>query len=258
MPSHDQLYLLAHKFCTSQTHRDLNLRFLMIFHLLNDPHLFYYNWLPVVNVFLIFWFVRFCGDSCSVGVSGPVPMDPCGLETDASLWGCRSVLHISEIQTATSVVIGYTCVIVPLPVLDSCSDEDGNGVHSISEQLASRCGYTISTFKMDGFTTFRASYYSCFTHNQVSPPFYNGKHQMSISMIHNQVPPWGCAFPVFQNDEVFTFSFNVMVNDAGGQWLSQPVSAVCSGLNWTHREIICEEDYMEVRTLTSTGGFSSH
>ncbi|XP_033505059.1 uncharacterized protein LOC117271076 [Epinephelus lanceolatus] len=101
---------------------------------------------------------------------------------------------------------------------------DENGVYSISKQLASRCGYTISTFKMDGFTTFRASYYSCFTHNQ--------------------------------DDEVFTFRFNVMVSDAGGSWISRPVSAVCSGLSWTHREVICEEDYMEVNVNreSSCGG----
>uniref|UniRef100_A0A8C2WU22 ZP domain-containing protein n=1 Tax=Cyclopterus lumpus TaxID=8103 RepID=A0A8C2WU22_CYCLU len=104
---------------------------------------------------------------------------------------------------------------------------DGNGVHSISEDIASSCGYTISTFKMDGFTTFRASYYSCFTHNQ--------------------------------NDQVFTFSFNVKVKDSGGMWISRPVSAVCAGLIWTHREITCEEDYMEVRTpTTTTGSFSIH
>ncbi|XP_073348720.1 uncharacterized protein [Pagrus major] len=101
---------------------------------------------------------------------------------------------------------------------------DENGVHSISKQLASHCGYTISTFKMDGSTTFKASYYSCFTYNQ--------------------------------NDEVFTFRFNVMVRDAGGRWISRPVSAVCSGLMWTHREIICEEDYMEVNVNkeSSCGG----
>ncbi|XP_041831388.1 uncharacterized protein LOC121633429 isoform X2 [Melanotaenia boesemani] len=91
---------------------------------------------------------------------------------------------------------------------------DGNEVHSISEQLASRCGYTISSFNMDGFTSFRASFYSCFTHNQ--------------------------------NDEVFTFSFNVMVSDSSSRWTSQTVSAMCSGLSWTHREITCEENYMEV------------
>ncbi|XP_018542326.1 uncharacterized protein LOC108890048 isoform X2 [Lates calcarifer] len=101
---------------------------------------------------------------------------------------------------------------------------DGNGVHSISEQLASHCGYTISTFKRDGFTTFRASYYSCFTQSQ--------------------------------NDEVFTFRFNVIVSDGSGGWLSHLVSEVCSGLIWTHREIICEEDYMEVNVdrESSCGG----
>ncbi|XP_059212061.1 uncharacterized protein LOC131990882 isoform X2 [Centropristis striata] len=101
---------------------------------------------------------------------------------------------------------------------------DQNGVHSISEQLASRCGYTISTFKMDGFTTFRASYYSCFTENQ--------------------------------DDEAFSLRFNVLVSDAGGTWVSRPVSTVCSGLTWTHREIICEEDYMEVNVNreSSCGG----
>ncbi|XP_031170876.1 uncharacterized protein LOC116061107 isoform X1 [Sander lucioperca] len=102
--------------------------------------------------------------------------------------------------------------------------KDVNGVHSLSEPLASRCGYTISTFRMDSFTTVRASYYSCFTQTQ--------------------------------NDEVFTFSFNVIVSDAGGKWISWPVSAVCSGLTWTHREIICEEDYMEVNVdrESSCGG----
>ncbi|XP_024866909.1 uncharacterized protein LOC112451536 isoform X2 [Kryptolebias marmoratus] len=101
---------------------------------------------------------------------------------------------------------------------------DQDGVHSISEQLSLRCGYTISAFKMDGFTTFRASYYSCFTNNQ--------------------------------NDELFTFRFNVIVSDGGGRWSSRPISTVCSGLSWTHREITCEEDYMEVNVNreSSCGG----
>uniref|UniRef100_A0A3Q2PFX4 Uncharacterized LOC105934394 n=1 Tax=Fundulus heteroclitus TaxID=8078 RepID=A0A3Q2PFX4_FUNHE len=94
---------------------------------------------------------------------------------------------------------------------------DEDGVHAISTQLASRCGYTISAFRVDGFTVFRASFHSCFTHNQ--------------------------------NDEVFTFKFNVMLNDGGGggAMSSRSVSAVCTGLSWTHREVTCEEDYMEVR-----------
>ncbi|XP_074540740.1 uncharacterized protein LOC141801561 [Halichoeres trimaculatus] len=102
---------------------------------------------------------------------------------------------------------------------------DGDGVHQISEQLAALCGYTISSFRMDGSTTMKASYYSCFTYNQ--------------------------------NDEVFTFTLNVLVTDGGGKWISKPVSVVCSGLIWTHREITCEEDYMEVNVNrdASCGGF---
>ncbi|XP_029985022.1 uncharacterized protein LOC115415555 [Sphaeramia orbicularis] len=34
--------------------------------------------------------------------------------------------------------------------------------------------------------------------------------------------------------------------NGGGGWSRHPVSAICSGLNWIHREITCEEDYMEV------------
>ncbi|XP_011490423.1 uncharacterized protein LOC105357248 isoform X3 [Oryzias latipes] len=101
---------------------------------------------------------------------------------------------------------------------------DGSEVHLIDKQLASRCGYTISSLKPEPFYSFRASYYSCFTHNQ--------------------------------NDEVFVFKFNVMVSDDSGRWSSRSVSALCPGLVWTHREVICEEDYMEVNVnrQSSCGG----
>ncbi len=70
-----------------------------------------------------------------------------------------------------------------------CPDADKDGVHFISEQLTSRCGYTISTLKMDSFTTFRASYYSCFTHNQVVPPLFYWPLDSSASFTDNQVAP---------------------------------------------------------------------
>ncbi|XP_029903440.1 uncharacterized protein LOC115356423 isoform X2 [Myripristis murdjan] len=92
---------------------------------------------------------------------------------------------------------------------------DGGGIHSLSEPLASRCGYTISTLRMGGYTTVRASYYSCYTQNQ--------------------------------NDKVFTFSINVLLSDATGHWSSRHVSTSCSPAEpWSPRELVCEEDYMEV------------
>uniref|UniRef100_A0A667X8S8 Uncharacterized protein n=1 Tax=Myripristis murdjan TaxID=586833 RepID=A0A667X8S8_9TELE len=91
---------------------------------------------------------------------------------------------------------------------------DGGGIHSLSEPLASRCGYTISTLRMGGYTTVRASYYSCYTQNQ--------------------------------NDKVFTFSINVLLSDATGHWSSRHVSTSCSPAEpWSPRELVCEEDYME-------------
>ncbi|XP_041660937.1 uncharacterized protein LOC121521216 isoform X2 [Cheilinus undulatus] len=101
---------------------------------------------------------------------------------------------------------------------------DGHGVHSISEQHASLCGYTISTSNTDASTTLRASFYACFTHTQ--------------------------------DDQVFTFRLNVVLSDSAGRWISSPVSAVCSGVQWTHREVTCEDDYMEINVdrESSCGG----
>ncbi|KAM4522085.1 uncharacterized protein PAE49_001928 isoform 2-T4 [Odontesthes bonariensis] len=47
-----------------------------------------------------------------------------------------------------------------------------------------------------------------------------------------------------------------MVSDGGGRWTSRSISAVCSGLSWTHREVMCEEGYMEVNVNreSSCGG----
>uniref|UniRef100_A0A8C4Z967 ZP domain-containing protein n=1 Tax=Gadus morhua TaxID=8049 RepID=A0A8C4Z967_GADMO len=92
---------------------------------------------------------------------------------------------------------------------------DNQVVHSISGQNGQSCGYTISQFRMDGYTTFRASYYSCYTSNQ--------------------------------NDEVFTFTLNIILTDAEGHWWSQLLSKTCDlPLVLAQREVLCEEHYMEV------------
>ncbi|KAJ8009235.1 hypothetical protein DPEC_G00086790 [Dallia pectoralis] len=91
---------------------------------------------------------------------------------------------------------------------------DAAGVHPI-EGDAPQCGYTISSFKMDVYTTLRASYFSCYTGNQ--------------------------------NDEVFTFQLYITVTDAEGRPARYPLAQTCIlPLPWSQREVICEEDYMEV------------
>ncbi|XP_061669020.1 uncharacterized protein LOC133496926 isoform X2 [Syngnathoides biaculeatus] len=91
---------------------------------------------------------------------------------------------------------------------------DGDGAHAIGAAVASRCGYSIGASDAGGRTTFRASYYSCFT--------------------------------AIQDDKVFSFQFNVMAGDGASERTSRPVSAVCSGPSRLRREMVCEEDYMEV------------
>uniref|UniRef100_A0A3P8ZLR7 ZP domain-containing protein n=1 Tax=Esox lucius TaxID=8010 RepID=A0A3P8ZLR7_ESOLU len=93
---------------------------------------------------------------------------------------------------------------------------DATGVHPIDEKGdAPQCGYTVSTFRMDVYTTLRASYFSCYTDNQ--------------------------------NDELFTFQLYITVTDAKGQPSRYPLTQTCPlPLPWSQREVICEEDYMEV------------
>ncbi|XP_077594971.1 uncharacterized protein LOC144211506 isoform X2 [Stigmatopora nigra] len=100
---------------------------------------------------------------------------------------------------------------------------DSDGTHAIGAEVASRCGYTLAGLQEEGFTTFRASYYSCFTR--------------------------------IQDGRLFVFQFNILVSDGGSEWTrSQTVSAECSPpLDWIGREITCEEEYMEVNVGREAG-----
>lgn len=50
-------------------------------------------------------------------------------------------------------------------------------------RLASRCGYTTSTVTPDGFTVFRASFFSCFTHNQLRLPNFLFKSSQTMNIL---------------------------------------------------------------------------
>ncbi|XP_052315586.1 uncharacterized protein LOC118392015 isoform X6 [Oncorhynchus keta] len=92
---------------------------------------------------------------------------------------------------------------------------DADGVHPITKQYGSECGYMFSILPLPGHAELRASYFSCHTDNQ--------------------------------DDEVFTFSFNLITIDANGVEATYSVNATCSlSLPWSPREVSCEENYMEV------------
>ncbi|KAG5846996.1 hypothetical protein ANANG_G00120950 [Anguilla anguilla] len=92
---------------------------------------------------------------------------------------------------------------------------DATGVYPIDGKYAVTCGYTRSAFSMDGYIALRASYYSCHTENQ--------------------------------NDQLFTFKFNIMSTDDLGKEAVHHVAKTCSlPLPWSDREVTCEENYMEV------------
>lgn len=60
--------------------------------------------------------------------------------------------------------------------------------------------------------------------------------------------------PLFQKDEVFGFSFNLIVLD-GGELKTHHVNETCAlALPWVQKEITCEVNYMEVTTAPPATG----
>ncbi|XP_067257846.1 zona pellucida protein AX 4 [Chanodichthys erythropterus] len=95
---------------------------------------------------------------------------------------------------------------------------DATGVYPITESYGAQCGYTYSVQPLLGRVILRASYFSCHTDNQ--------------------------------NDEVFSFMFGVIIVAQSGGELFFNVSETCSVLPFSPREVICEENYMEVSVKT--------
>ncbi|KAK2883503.1 hypothetical protein Q8A67_017140 [Cirrhinus molitorella] len=94
-----------------------------------------------------------------------------------------------------------------------------NGVHVISENHASMCGYTVSN--LNGRASLRASYFSCHAENQ--------------------------------NDNNFLFKLNVVLTDHSGKENKYSLSETCTlPVNWSAKEILCEENYIEVTVARDT------
>nr|XP_014346142.1 PREDICTED: uncharacterized protein LOC102359505 isoform X2 [Latimeria chalumnae]XP_014346143.1 PREDICTED: uncharacterized protein LOC102359505 isoform X2 [Latimeria chalumnae] len=98
--------------------------------------------------------------------------------------------------------------------------EDGPGhfLH-VTKIIASQCGYTIGS-DLVGNVELRVSYLGCLIENLY--------------------------------DEKFTLSMQLRVSDATGRELTYPHLMTCSlGNPWSPREIVCEENYMEVSVRRS-------
>ncbi|XP_058611390.1 uncharacterized protein LOC131526824 isoform X2 [Onychostoma macrolepis] len=94
-----------------------------------------------------------------------------------------------------------------------------NGVHIISQDHASRCGYTVRN--LNGRASLRASYFSCHTENQ--------------------------------DDNNFLFKLNVVLIDHKGRENKYSLSETCTlPVDWSAKEILCEENYIEVTVARDT------
>ncbi|XP_030609903.1 uncharacterized protein LOC115797461 isoform X2 [Archocentrus centrarchus] len=90
---------------------------------------------------------------------------------------------------------------------------DATGVYAITEQYAAKCGYAVSVLPFLGHTELRASYFSCHTDNK---------------------------------DDVFFFNFNLIATYKGKKAIYGLNKTCTSSLQWSHREVTCETNYMEV------------
>ncbi|XP_005751610.1 uncharacterized protein LOC102201106 [Pundamilia nyererei] len=96
---------------------------------------------------------------------------------------------------------------------------DRTGVYAITEQYAAKCGYTMSALPLLGHVELRASYFSCHTDNK---------------------------------DDMFSFNFNLIATHKGKK-ASYALNKTCTlSLQWSHREVTCEMNYMEVRSTASS------
>ncbi|XP_069042680.1 uncharacterized protein [Lepisosteus oculatus] len=92
---------------------------------------------------------------------------------------------------------------------------DGQVVQVLDETYAAQCGFTHSSFNLTGRLIFRASFFAC--------------HVVNV------------------NDQTFTLSYQFVTRDESGRATVFPSAITCRLLlPWKPREVVCEENYMEV------------
>ncbi|XP_062373262.1 zona pellucida protein AX 4 [Sardina pilchardus] len=104
--------------------------------------------------------------------------------------------------------------------------EDGTGIHLLSSQRAAECGYTI-LFDRHGNLVFRASYLACYVDSKADSEFW-----LQVWFVH-----WR----------------------AGGRVRAYPLRLHCLlPQPWSPRDVICEENYMEVSVKPQIPAPHSH
>ncbi|XP_066578662.1 uncharacterized protein LOC136768379 [Amia ocellicauda] len=97
--------------------------------------------------------------------------------------------------------------------------KDGSVLHQLDEDTAAACGFTYSAFNLSERAIFRASYFACFIQNL--------------------------------EDEYFALDAAFVTISQSGRETSYPVQLNCTlSTPWYPREVVCEENYMEVSVIT--------
>ncbi|KAJ8338202.1 hypothetical protein SKAU_G00371680 [Synaphobranchus kaupii] len=100
-----------------------------------------------------------------------------------------------------------------------------NGVHKLEANYAAECGYTLSTVNAKGFLILRVSYFACHVENK--------------------------------DDAEFTLHYQIVKLDESGKKSTHPSQISCKlDRDWKPREVVCEENYMEVSVRWNIFRFS--
>ncbi|XP_068164909.1 uncharacterized protein [Antennarius striatus] len=122
--------------------------------------------------------------------------------------------------------------------------EDRYGRHFLSRQEAAICGYTVLT-DVGGALVLRASFLGCHVSSQVRRHFLSRVGRVAASTPDR--PP-----PALQGGSDYRLGLWFVALQAGGEAAAFPLRLRCPLLGgWSSREVVCEENYLEVRDHVS-------